>query len=71
MARELGTPNKFDADLSFWGDLREGWYDERLERGGVEAEPSRVLLNPNVKLDSFDGAWSRLRAANELIDVCM
>lgn len=29
---ELGIPSKAEADLPSWDDLREGWYDERLER---------------------------------------
>ena len=33
-------------------------------------QPSRVLLDTNVWLDAFDGARSRSREANELIDVC-
>lgn len=31
-ACELGIPDKAEADLPSWDDLREGWYDERLER---------------------------------------
>ena len=31
-AHELGIPDKAEADLPSWDDLREGWYDERLER---------------------------------------
>ena len=30
--RELDIPGKGEADLPSWGDLRESWYDERLER---------------------------------------
>ena len=32
-ACELGIPDRAEADLPPWDDLREGWYDERLERG--------------------------------------
>ena len=32
-ACELGIPDRVEADLPPWDDLREGWYDERLERG--------------------------------------
>lgn len=35
------------------------------------SQPSRVLLDTNVWLDAFDGARSRSRAANELIDACV
>lgn len=35
------------------------------------SQPSRVLLETNVWLDAFDGARSRSRAANELIDACV
>ena len=31
-ACELGISDKAEADLTSWDDLREGWYDERLER---------------------------------------
>lgn len=31
-ACELGIPSKAEAHLPSWDDLREGWYDERLER---------------------------------------
>lgn len=31
-ACELGIPSKAEADLPSWDDLREDWYDERLER---------------------------------------
>ncbi len=31
-ARELGIPGDDGADIPFWDDLRENWYDERLER---------------------------------------
>lgn len=31
-ACELGIPGKTEADLPSWDDLREDWYDERLER---------------------------------------
>lgn len=31
-ACELGISDKAEADLPSWDDLREGWYDERLER---------------------------------------
>lgn len=31
-ACELGIPDKAEADLPSWDDLREDWYDERLER---------------------------------------
>ena len=31
-ACELGIPSKAEAELPSWDDLREGWYDERLER---------------------------------------
>lgn len=30
--RELDVPGKDGADLPSWDDLREGWYDERLEK---------------------------------------
>ena len=30
-ACELGIPNKAEAGLPSWDDLREDWYDERLE----------------------------------------
>ena len=32
-ARELGIPGNDGADIPSWDDLREDWYDERLERG--------------------------------------
>ncbi len=32
MIRELGMPVACCADLPSWDDLREDWYDERLER---------------------------------------
>ena len=32
MVRELDISEKDGADLSSWDDLREGWYDERLEK---------------------------------------
>lgn len=31
-ARELGIPGNDGADIPSWDDLREDWYDERLER---------------------------------------
>lgn len=31
-ARELGIPGNDGAGLPSWNDLREDWYDERLER---------------------------------------
>lgn len=31
-ACELGIPDRAEADLPSWDDIREGWYDERLER---------------------------------------
>lgn len=31
-ACELGIPGKAKANLPFWDDIRESWYDERLER---------------------------------------
>ncbi len=31
-ASELGISERGDADLPSWDDIREGWYDERLER---------------------------------------
>ena len=31
-ACELGIPDKAEADLPSWDDLRGDWYDERLER---------------------------------------
>ena len=31
-ARELGIPGNDETDLPSWDDLREDWYDERLER---------------------------------------
>ena len=31
-ARELDISERDGADLPSWDDLREGWYDERLER---------------------------------------
>lgn len=31
-ACELGIPSKAEAGLPSWDDIREGWYDERLER---------------------------------------
>ena len=31
-ACELGIPDKAEADLPSWDDLRGGWYGERLER---------------------------------------
>ena len=31
-ARELGIPGDGGADIPSWDDLREDWYDERLER---------------------------------------
>ena len=31
-ARELDISEKDGVDLSSWDDLREGWYDERLEK---------------------------------------
>lgn len=31
-ARELDVSGKDGADLPSWDDLREGWYDERLEK---------------------------------------
>ena len=31
-ARELGIPGNDGADVPSWDDLREDWYDERLER---------------------------------------
>lgn len=31
-ARELGIPGDDGADIPFWDDLREDWYDERLGR---------------------------------------
>ena len=31
-ARELGISESDNADLPSWDDLREDWYDERLER---------------------------------------
>ena len=30
--RELDISGKDGADLPSWDDLREGWYDERLEK---------------------------------------
>ena len=30
--RELDISEKDGVDLSSWDDLREGWYDERLEK---------------------------------------
>lgn len=30
--RELDIPEKSGADLPSWGELREGWYEERLEK---------------------------------------
>lgn len=30
--RELDVPGKDGAGLPSWDDLREGWYDERLEK---------------------------------------
>ena len=30
--RKLDISGKGETDLPSWGDLREGWYDERLER---------------------------------------
>ena len=35
------------------------------------SQPSRVLRDPNVWLDAFDGARPRSRQANGLIDVCV
>ena len=32
-AHELGIPGNDGADIPSWDDLREDWYDERLERG--------------------------------------
>ena len=32
-ANELGISGSGGVDLPSWDDLREGWYDERLERG--------------------------------------
>lgn len=32
-ARELGIPGNDGVGLPSWDDLREDWYDERLERG--------------------------------------
>ena len=31
-ARELDISERDGADLPSWDDLREGWYDERLEK---------------------------------------
>ena len=31
-ARELDISGKDGSDLPSWDDLREGWYDERLEK---------------------------------------
>lgn len=31
-AVELGIPNKAPADLPSWDDLRDSWYDERLDK---------------------------------------
>lgn len=31
-ACELGIPGKVETDLPSWDDLRENWYDDRLER---------------------------------------
>ena len=31
-AQELGIPGNDGADIPSWDDLREDWYDERLER---------------------------------------
>lgn len=31
-ACELGIPDRAEADLPSWDDIREDWYDERLER---------------------------------------
>lgn len=31
-ARELGIPGNGGADIPSWDDLREDWYDERLDR---------------------------------------
>ena len=31
-AHELGIPGNSETDLPSWDDLREDWYDERLER---------------------------------------
>ena len=31
-ARELGIPGNDGADIPSWDDLREDWYDERLDR---------------------------------------
>lgn len=30
--RELDISGKGETDLPSWGDLREGWYDERLRK---------------------------------------
>ena len=32
-ARELGISKRGGADLPSWDDLRDAWYDERLEKG--------------------------------------
>ena len=32
MARELGISGNDRADIPSWDDLREDWYDERLDR---------------------------------------
>ena len=32
LSRELGIPGNGGADIPSWDDLREDWYDERLDR---------------------------------------